>query len=448
MNTSCRLLLSVLCLLLAFSVAATALAQPDCSNGIHGRFLFPGPTTGGWENLIFTYDLSTKQRTVFGNPFPSRVQALSLGQDGYLYAALVGGTQVYVLNRHTGDVVRTLPISTPHPYGIIQKPNGNLLEAEQYEPSAVSSIKEYGPNGAFLGTWAGNLEVVRSLVLSPQNTVYFLVGSPNSSGNKLVEYDLSGTHIRDVIASADSMDCFAFTSPQEVLVTHRSSHCIKRHDVSTTPATLLSDFKCDGSKIGPSLICLHPLTGAVFTTHHTSGSIWAWDALGNPLFDGQPLDDYSDFLYLGNSPLIIAEDCNNNGLEDRCEIESGQASDCNGNLVPDTCDIVSGRSADCDGNHVPDECQPDIDSDGKIDSCDNCPTVANPDQADCDGDGQGDVCDADDDNDGVADVSDACPCNKPGLAVDCAGRPLRDCNGDCNVDGLDLQCIVAELLAQ
>lgn len=63
-------------------------------------------------------------------------------------------------------------------------------------------------------------------------------------------------------------------------------------------------------------------------------------------------------------------------------------------------------------------------------------------------DGLGDACDDDDDNDGVPDVEDVCPCNRVGLAVDCNGRPLRDCNGDCLFDGEDIQCIVAELLGQ
>jgi hypothetical protein len=54
----------------------------------------------------------------------------------------------------------------------------------------------------------------------------------------------------------------------------------------------------------------------------------------------------------------------------------------------------------------------------------------------------------DSDGDGVPDGYDICPDTAPGLPVDCAGRPLRDCNGDCRVDGEDLQFIIAELLGQ
>ncbi len=44
--------------------------------------------------------------------------------------------------------------------------------------------------------------------------------------------------------------------------------------------------------------------------------------------------------------------------------------------------------------------QPDTDSDGVGNVCDNCLHQYNPDQLDTDGDGEGDVCDADKDNDG------------------------------------------------
>jgi Thrombospondin type 3 repeat. len=63
--------------------------------------------------------------------------------------------------------------------------------------------------------------------------------------------------------------------------------------------------------------------------------------------------------------------------------------------------------------------QPDSDSDGVSNTCDNCPTVANGlaqandplvgNQTDTDGDGAGNACDTDIDNDGVLNASDNCP---------------------------------------
>jgi len=54
---------------------------------------------------------------------------------------------------------------------------------------------------------------------------------------------------------------------------------------------------------------------------------------------------------------------------------------------------------------------PDSDGDGIIDTNDNCPGDANPDQADANSDGEGDVCDSnsDTDSDGVFDNADNCP---------------------------------------
>lgn len=63
-------------------------------------------------------------------------------------------------------------------------------------------------------------------------------------------------------------------------------------------------------------------------------------------------------------------DCNSNGTQDICDIGSGTSQDCNGNTVPDECDIASARSMDCNCNGIPDEC--DIASGNSADTDDDC----------------------------------------------------------------------------
>ena len=69
-----------------------------------------------------------------------------------------------------------------------------------------------------------------------------------------------------------------------------------------------------------------------------------------------------------------SQDCNANGIPDECEIANGTESDCNGNGVPDSCDIAAGAT-DCDADGVPDTCQLladstlDLNANGTLDSC-------------------------------------------------------------------------------
>jgi|GEM_PF-2752702 len=54
----------------------------------------------------------------------------------------------------------------------------------------------------------------------------------------------------------------------------------------------------------------------------------------------------------------------------------------------------------------------------------------------------------DSDGDGVLDSEDVCPNNSPNLDVDCDGRPKLDTNGDCLVNGADIQSIVDQIIGQ
>ncbi len=115
---------------------------------------------------------------------------------------------------------------------------------------------------------------------------------------------------------------------------------------------------------------------------------------------GPPVIDMGAFEF----GSILGDDCNNNALDDACEILQSITPDCNGNGVPDDCDIFNGFSTDCDDNGVPDECDPDCNRNGVADACD----IANGDSADRDDNGIPDECNpiGDLNLDGVVDGGD------------------------------------------
>ncbi len=70
-----------------------------------------------------------------------------------------------------------------------------------------------------------------------------------------------------------------------------------------------------------------------------------------------------------------SQDCNNNGIDDAQDIQSGTSSDCDGNWIPDECDLVQEPALDCDANGLIDSCEItadpslDLNHDGSLDIC-------------------------------------------------------------------------------
>ncbi|MDO8629918.1 MAG: sialidase family protein, partial [Phycisphaerales bacterium] len=139
--------------------------------------------------------------------------------------------------------------------------------------------------------------------------------------------------------------------------------------------------------------------------------------------------------------LRIPRDCNNNNIEDDCDIACGAPGsrcevigcgtlpdcngnvvpdvcepnqDCNNNTVPDICDIGSGTSGDCNLNQIPDECESAVDC--NVNSIPDICDIASGASQDCNNNTVPDDCDIaslasqDVNNDGVPDECEGACC--------------------------------------
>jgi hypothetical protein len=92
-----------------------------------------------------------------------------------------------------------------------------------------------------------------------------------------------------------------------------------------------------------------------------------------------PDSDLAEFIFeLVLSACETANDCNDNGVPDDCDIDptdpdgNGEVSpDCNLNGIPDECDIADGTSEDANGDGIPDECGENCYIPGRFDPATN-----------------------------------------------------------------------------
>jgi hypothetical protein len=114
-------------------------------------------------------------------------------------------------------------------------------------------------------------------------------------------------------------------------------------------------------------------------------------------------------------------DCNSDGIVDYGQILAGDLDDANSNGIPDCCE----QGTIC----------LDSDLDGILNSVDNCPTAANPDQLDCNDNGIGEACETFTDCNSNS-VPDSCDIAS-GTSADLDSNGVPDsCQPDCNLNNL------------
>ena len=157
--------------------------------------------------------------------------------------------------------------------------------------------------------------------------------------------------------------------------------------------------------------------------------------------------------------ILLADDDHDgvpDGIDNCTDVTNPDQADSDGDGVGDACEAGAlPNIPDTPGTpDVPDVPAPgeDSDGDGVLDSEDNCPTTANPDQADSNGDGAGDACEEvvvpeqpdepepsdppietpeqDSDGDGVPDVSDGCPTDAAKTSAGQCGCGVADTDSD------------------
>lgn len=355
------------------------------------------------------------------------------------------------------DLVPILSGGLTSPTGLLMTAGGFLLVAHRDGDEVLSYN---GATGAFTGvaiaSGLGGLSGPFGMTFGPNGNLFV-----TSSTNEVIEFDLgNGTYVRTLVKATDNGGLdqprgLVFKPDGNLLVASFGTDEVLEYDGGTGrprgkwaqvgTATRITQDSPWGIRIGPNGHVFVSRTGSAFSSspssdndnqdnnddsltivasHLTDASMFEYDvctggfrrtliggndhglefATGFDFIPGFDIDCNQNYLQdacdiaAGTSadtddngvPDECQIDCNNNGVYDHLDIwPRGSSMDCNCNFVPDECDLAT-TSQDCNQNGVPDECELDFDCDGN--SVQDICQIFEGQGDDCDENGLLDVC--------------------------------------------------------
>jgi len=320
--------------------------------------------------------------TNFSQPIDTTVRSISISGD----AARWGMDQVVVTNscatsspaRKVAVFMNSAFIQTCTSYDCEGTNTVNMLTSLGYNVTTFSGITA--------ADWTQQFNDKRIIVI-PEQEVGQIASSLDGA---------SRLALANGVASGGSVLVFgAYNSNAESLLNIAGSLSLSHSTNNPSGPVGLNSANVAGTPFvsGPSIISWADGTytnkgwpSSSVIAYGSTSAVWVASAttgLGQVGFVAYDYYNPSGQSASGNWTLVVdkmiqqlsATDCNSNGIDDICEIDSGQVADIDGNHVPDTCqtdcngngkpdawEISTGLVRDCNVNGIPDSC--DITPDG------------------------------------------------------------------------------------
>ncbi len=392
-----------------------------------------GATVGGTQDLI-----------IVGSGPTARILASNLGGASVMEFDAAGVFQRDFVPAGAGVIA---------PAGLLMTDAGVLLVADQGDNKVLAFDGTSGmPLGAFIANGAGGLTGPFGITFGPNGLLYV-----TSSTNEVMVYDGStGAFLRVLVSAADNGGLdqprgLAFKPDGNLLVASFGTDEVLEFDGMTGRSrgkwakvgtdTRITQDSPWGIRVGPNGHVYVTRTGPIDSEQTVPAGVAASHLTDARMFEYNVCTGNFRKTHIGGNDHGLnfatgfdfidgfAVDCNQNQIQDSCDIDSAFSADvdlngvpdecqvdCNGNGVYDHLDIwPNGTSMDCNCNFVPDECDinavsQDCNANGRPDECEV--------HFDCNGNSIQDICDVfsgastDIDANGVLDE-----CETPGLGV-------------------------------